>query len=264
MKEIKKEEIIKLFTDGKNCCEIAKQFNCNPETIRLKLKKLGVDTSRKMTNINCINCGGSTQKHGKSEGKYQRYKCNICGKLFTENVQLLNNNRKTYHDEIIGLYLNDGLSTVEIGRILGTSSTVPQRILKKYGLTRDISLAKEYYNANAKGLSYNEYIESLPIFKRYRKRVVYHTNKQSIDTLPNYDKIRGLSGTLGCYQLDHKYSILEGFKNDVDPKIIGNINNLEFIPWEDNIKKGTVCSITLDKLLTLINDTDIKVRVKTA
>ena len=66
-------------------------------------------------------------------------------------------------------------------------------------------------------------------------------------TMENYQK-RGVSGIEGSYQLDHKYSILEGFKQGIAPEIIGAINNLEFIPWEENASKRTNCSITLDKI----------------
>ena len=66
--------------------------------------------------------------------------------------------------------------------------------------------------------------------------------------LSNYGK-RGVSGVNGNYHLDHKYSILEGYKNKISPEIIGNIKNLEFIPWEENIKKRTKNSITINELI---------------
>ena len=31
--------------------------------------------------------------------------------------------------------------------------------------------------------------------------------------------------------------------------IIGNIKNLEFIPWEENVKKRTNCSINITELI---------------
>ncbi len=41
---------------------------------------------------------------------------------------------------------------------------------------------------------------------------------------------------------------IEGFRTNIKPEIIGNIKNLEFIPWEENIKKRTKCSITIEEL----------------
>lgn len=87
-----------------------------------------------------------------------------------------------------------------------------------------------------------EYIE----FKKYRRKVYYWTSKNDLTKLENYDK-RGRTG----YHLDHKYSIAEGFKNKIPPKIIGNIDNLEFLLYTDNVKKGTSCSITKEKLYEL-------------
>jgi len=87
-----------------------------------------------------------------------------------------------------------------------------------------------------------EYLE----FKKYRRKVYYWTSKNDLTQLENHDK-RGRFG----YHLDHKYSITEGFKNKVPPKIIGSIDNLEFICYTDNLSKGTKCSITLEKLYGL-------------
>lgn len=78
------------------------------------------------------------------------------------------------------------------------------------------------------------------------KKVYYWTSKNDLTQLENYEK-RGLLG----YHLDHKYSITEGFKNKILPKIIGSMRNLEFIPCQENVKKGTRCSISLEELLNV-------------
>jgi len=83
-------------------------------------------------------------------------------------------------------------------------------------------------------------------FKKYRRKVYYWTGKNDLTILENYNK-RSLLG----YHLDHKYSITEGFKNNVPPKIIGSIHNLAFIPYIENVKKGTKCSINLEELYAL-------------
>jgi hypothetical protein len=87
-----------------------------------------------------------------------------------------------------------------------------------------------------------EYVE----FKKYRRKVYYWTSKNDLTQLDNHEK-RGRFG----FHLDHKYSITEGFKNKVPPKVIGSIDNLEFICYTDNLSKGTKCSITLEKLYGL-------------
>jgi hypothetical protein len=51
------------------------------------------------------------------------------------------------------------------------------------------------------------------------------------------------------HQLDHKYSVIEGFQNGIDPKIIGSLPNLEMLPARINNQKKRKCSITLISLL---------------
>jgi transposase-like protein len=263
-KEIDNKEIVNLFNNGKSCVEIAKFFNCNPETIRLRLKKENINTSKVLCNIKCIHCNSNSRKEGKNKYGKQRYLClnTKCGKLFVSDKKEMEKLMFEKHDKIKKMYLDDNLSTTEIASKLGVSSTVPQRILKKYNITRNISYAKELKNANNLGITYDEYLKRLPAFKKYRKKVIYYTNKQDLNSLPNYEK-RGKSGVDGAYQLDHKYSILEGFKNGIEPDVIANINNLIFIPWKDNLNKSSLCSITVEELLINYNPTkDILVRVK--
>jgi hypothetical protein len=48
--------------------------------------------------------------------------------------------------------------------------------------------------------------------------------------------------------LDHIYSICEGFKNNIQPEIIGHWTNLRLIPKIENSSKGSDCHKTLDQL----------------
>lgn len=305
--------------------------------------------------MECIECNGKTQKFGKVDGK-QRYQCTVCNKLFTDSSLIRIKERELKYEMIKKLYLIDGLSTTEIGNLLGVSSTVPQRILKKLGVTRCISESKKgkklgtklpvdkiiefYKNGKSSieianligcsktsvlkilidnnidrdnvykythneidnikklyilgnsmkfisdelnipyttinnnlhklnivrtedkyrlGIDYDKWLENLPVYKKYRNDINKITNKQPIENLKNYEK-RGRCGVEGAYQLDHKYSISEGFKQGIIPEIIGNIVNLEFIPWEINLGKGSNCSITENELITIYNK--VKIRVK--
>lgn len=53
------------------------------------------------------------------------------------------------------------------------------------------------------------------------------------------------------YHIDHKFSISEGFKNNVNPNIISAKENLEMLKSVDNLRKCGKCSITLDELLLM-------------
>ena len=83
--------------------------------------------------------------------------------------------------------------------------------------------------------------------QRYRSECMKITKSNNLSLIENIDK-RKSTGALGGYHLDHKVSISFGFKNNVDPKIIGHICNLEMIPWEENLKKNLNCSISVEQL----------------
>lgn len=77
----------------------------------------------------------------------------------------------------------------------------------------------------------------------YYKLVWRHTNLCELSMLKDYDK-----WVREGYHLDHKYSIVEGFENNVEPEIIGCIYNIQFITAGENRKKHRKCSITLEEL----------------
>tara|TARA_R110002153_G_C13111687_1_gene477739 strand:+ start:157 stop:678 length:522 start_codon:yes stop_codon:yes gene_type:complete len=90
------------------------------------------------------------------------------------------------------------------------------------------------------GLTDEEYLQKLPDLKKYRRMVRLMTSKVDTTQLRYYGK--------GGYDLDHKFSIQEGFNNNVPPYIIAGILNLEYIPQNKNRSKGTKCSIKLSEI----------------
>lgn len=76
-------------------------------------------------------------------------------------------------------------------------------------------------------------------YTRYRSQVYKYTykNKPKYKKWDNFDKI-GLCGVDGAYQLDHIIPIKFGFDNNICPWVIGHIDNLQIIPWMDNLIKG--------------------------
>jgi len=51
------------------------------------------------------------------------------------------------------------------------------------------------------------------------------------------------------YHLDHKYSIYQGFIDNIPAKIIGSICNLEMLLSGKNLSKNKKCSISKDSLI---------------
>jgi hypothetical protein len=87
-------------------------------------------------------------------------------------------------------------------------------------------------------------------FRIYKKRVDRETAKSIRE---NSHRIKDFSFRSREFHLDHKFSIKEGFKNNIDPRIIGHWKNLEVIHWLENEKKFDRCSIEINKLLQEIN-----------
>lgn len=75
------------------------------------------------------------------------------------------------------------------------------------------------------------------LWRAYKNTVWKITESQNLKKLPFFSE-RGWKN----YHLDHKVSIWYGYKNKLDPKLIGSIDNLEFIPYKDNILKSTKCN----------------------
>jgi hypothetical protein len=91
-------------------------------------------------------------------------------------------------------------------------------------------------------------LEHLDDWNTYKRIVSLVTYRQPREKLKDWDK-RGRIDEEGTYNLDHKFSIKEGFDNKIPPFIIGNIINLEMIPAIDNYRKGASCSISKEELL---------------
>jgi hypothetical protein len=86
--------------------------------------------------------------------------------------------------------------------------------------------------------TYQEYLDDFDRKKQYYREVRKVTKKQPIHTLENFDKLRTLCGIEGGYQLDHIISVNTGFDQNISPEKIGDISNLQIIPWKDNLLKS--------------------------
>jgi hypothetical protein len=83
--------------------------------------------------------------------------------------------------------------------------------------------------------------DETPEYRKYSGRVhrltakIYESAKYIIN--PN-DYPRGLAGQDGVYHLDHIVSIRYGFDNNIPPEDIAKVENLQMLPWKENISKG--------------------------
>lgn len=88
-------------------------------------------------------------------------------------------------------------------------------------------------------------------FKEYQRLVGIATNKNDLSLMEHHDK-RGRAGVDGAYHLDHIISMKYGFDNNISPNIIGAIQNLRFITWEENYQKRAKSGMPLGALFMLI------------
>lgn len=97
---------------------------------------------------------------------------------------------------------------------------------------------------------------SLP-FERY-ERMVEYLLKYVKPALTNNGEIvlSRVTDNDDGWQIDHKYSIVQGWNKRISPFVIGSMYNLDLIKKSENQEKLTSCSIELDELLELSGYTE--------
>jgi hypothetical protein len=117
--------------------------------------------------------------------------------------------------------------------------------LQKYGSTNPFNSkhVRDKWSLEKWGMTWEERNASLPEYEKYCRAVWKVTNTQQLETVEGYS-MRGKD-----FHLDHKFSISEGFKQNISPEVIGNIVNLRVISARENISKSDSCSITKEELL---------------
>jgi len=119
-------------------------------------------------------------------------------------------------------------AVIRVGYPLGHSPEATEKRRK--------TLIESYY-----GISIEEYKKTIFIEKsRYYNEVWKYTKKQPLHLLENYDKRGRTDLKEDAYHIDHIIPISYGFENNIEPKIIGDITNLQMLPAVENIKKGNL------------------------
>lgn len=100
-------------------------------------------------------------------------------------------------------------------------------------------------NQNASERDFERY-RMIVLFVMAKLRPYFHSLGITYGTwkLDNYDAKKH-------HQVDHKFSMYEGFNQGISPLCIANVDNIEVLTGEDNVSKRTKCSITLDELAQL-------------
>lgn len=126
----------------------------------------------------------------------------------------------------------------------------------------DVSCVKAKMTKTKQKIGIVTDFSKVPGNERYRDLVWNETlksiNKHADETWgENWDKKRGRNK----HHIDHRISIVYGYNNLINPKIIGAFENLQFIDSKKNIKKGARSDISLEELLSKINDDTIELHI---
>jgi len=231
-------KIIKHYNDGMSSYQIADKIGCSRTSVTkiLKQEKIKLRSS-------------SDYEKGRTD-----LKSDIISK-YTDGMSLkeVASDLGVSYGCVRGWLEKEGIIRTELKNTYNGGGLFSEESLDKFRETKtknkESGLHDHIYLART-GYTYKEFQSIRPKFKKYHQKVRSITNKQDLQSLSNFDK-RGKAGEDGAYHLDHKYSIAEGFRNDVNPEIIGNIANLEMIPWEENMMKNDKCSISLKELQSI-------------
>lgn len=113
-------------------------------------------------------------------------------------------------------------------------------ILKPAGIIGSIGVSFPEYNSQNKNNNPDTLAE-------YTSKVRILTNKTKIDNFLCIGNIEHSQDPE--YHLDHKFSIKEGWLQNIKPECIASASNLEYITARQNLSKGANCSIEIDILL---------------
>lgn len=142
--------------------------------------------------------------------------CDNCNTFFKRSLQILLKQRLKQNNKDLCF----SCARKRVGKIMNTEKII---------------------NSNSKriGDKHPRWNNNKKEYEIYRKKVLYYTERQPLFLLENSDKKRTLCGVEGGYQLDHIFSIKQGFEMGIEPKFVGSLVNLRYIPWEKNRAKGS-------------------------
>jgi hypothetical protein len=247
-----------------------------------KIKKLKYETSLSLSR--CIEIYGDTvgrEKHkfihrfhknyidywDDNIDGFQKYKreANRCtvdfwikrGYSLDESRKMISDTQKLYSGLHKEYWESRGLTKEEIKNILENINTRKDGSSLKFCMDKYGKNGESIYNERrlVKSSCFREYgklAEELHQgFKGYSASVDRFT-RQSLSKIPECPGKRGRHK--GEYHLDHMYSKMQGYLDGINPEIIGNPLNLEWILVEENCSKRMKCSLTLDELMEKINE----------
>jgi hypothetical protein len=147
-----------------------------------------------------------------------------------ETLQMMRDSKKGY---VPKHKFKEGNTPWNKGLTVDTHTSVKSYVEKQKGQIREgeycTGVDHPNFNPDRESLLRYKQIVGVISEKNYKK------HKEEIN--PN-DYPRGRCGIENAYQLDHIIPVQYGFENNIEPEIIGHKNNLQIIPWKDNLVKS--------------------------
>ncbi len=135
--------------------------------------------------------------------------------------------KRSYSSSTLGLIENHGKEKAEL--IRQSKEMTPDRLLNQ----------RKTLEKNGSWTP----LEQMDDLRLYYLRVSYFTKKQDINKLSFSERRGNTNGrdSNKSFHLDHKISKREGFDQGILPQIIGDITNLQFLSYDENVQKGKKC-----------------------
>jgi len=209
-------------------------------------------------NCSCDECGYETfikyQDYLKAFNKNQKYTCEKCRQIEFSNFnntkkQLMKTNRITAVKKKYGV---DNMFQVEF-----VKEKMKETFIKKYGVEHPSQneVVKERLKQNRIKNGTQVSDDNLSDYEKYRKKVSYYTRKYKKELYNNWNGLDYYDNELiienrkynfndeRYLTIDHKISVKKGFENNIEPIVIGNINNLCITKRCNNSSKGSLYDI---------------------
>ena len=162
--------------------------------------------------------------------------------------------KNSFTDEVNEKRKQGNLRAVATGRKYRSKETYTEEqkekqretFLKNYGVdnpSKHPVIRKKLSNANIANGATPKHLRSLR--QLYYDQVVYFTR---VSWKEEFDKINPTRLNRSEVDLDHIYSIQQGFRDSIPPYIIGHWTNLRMLSKTENYSKGMRCDKTQDRL----------------
>lgn len=178
--------------------------------------------------------------------------CQWCGKEYRTNAYYIYESRRTRCPSCVGKNLWEDEENKK--RMLSMRDCEEYREKLSKGLKKHYEENPEARERSSRvskkrweqirGFKYEDYADEWEMYKKKVYSLSESNYKKYIDIVNPNRVERGRRE----YHLDHIYSVLDGFKNNIPVHIISNPYNMQMLPFDENLRKDCLSDINKDEL----------------